>query len=75
MAEEKDFTMIQRWLKGNNTAIGNDKKIFEDCQLGKISLQECKRTFLKNNEFPNLMETTMSDAYFADWLRSIGSVV
>ena len=67
-----EYPMIQRWLRSEEHTASYDKKIFEQCQIGQISLKECKKLFIKNNRMPQLMEQTMTDEYFTGWLKSIG---
>ena len=68
----EEFPMITRWLRSEEHSVSNDKKLFEKCLIGEISLQETKRRFIKNNRMPRLMEETMTDEYFTGWLKSIG---
>ena len=72
MDKEQDYALIRKFLKRSEHAIDIDKKIFEQWQLGKISLQECMNTFLKNNDIPRKIQKDINEEYFTGWLNSIG---
>ena len=68
----KNYPMIQNYLKKGWSAASNDKKIFEECFLGKMSLKECKKQFLENNDFPNKNDDALADETFKGWLKMLG---
>jgi len=68
----QNYPMIQEYLKKGWTAASNDKTLFEDCHLGKMSLKECKRLFLENNSFPDRFYDILTDEMFRGWLKTLG---
>ena len=72
MDQEKEINVIRKWLKCNDTTASNDKKIFEDCKMGRMSLNRCKMQMMKNNDFPARSDEIVSDESFRVWLNSIG---
>ena len=72
MDHEKEINILRRWLRNEYVAIAKDKTLFEDCKMGRISLNKCKREMMKNNSFPSVSEQIVSDEAFRIWLNSIG---
>ena len=70
MDQGKKFYKIRYYLKKNYSTVNKDKKIFEDCKMGRISLKECKKQMMKNNDVPRTEE--VSDEIFRQWLNWIG---
>lgn len=72
MYKTQNYDMIQKRLKVGWSAALRDKEIFEDLQLKKITIKECKNQFIKNNDFPENTSETMTDEYFRGWLQGLG---
>lgn len=67
-----EFNCITNWLSSNQYASHIDKQNFQEWKQGKIDLSELKERFYKNNDFPSLASTIISDELFTKWLASIG---
>ena len=72
MDHEKEINIIRRWLRNEYVAIAKEKTLFEDCKMGRMSLNRCKMQMMKNNDFPARSEDIVSDESFRVWLNSIG---
>lgn len=72
MDQEKEINVIRKWLKNNDATASRDKTIFEDCKMGRMSLSQCKKQMMKNNDFPARSDEIVSDESFRVWLNSIG---
>ena len=72
MDHEKEINIIRRWLRNEYVAIAKDKTLFEDCKMGRMSLGQCKKQMMKNNDFPARSYEIVSDESFRVWLNSIG---
>ena len=70
MDQEKRFYKIRLYLKKNDSTVSKDKAIFESCKMGRMSLKECKKQFMKNNDVPRAEK--VSDETFRLWLNWIG---
>ena len=66
------FNVITRWLMNTKDAIANDKTAFELWKRGRLTTAEMKQQFLKNNKFPELAGSVISDELLEEWLGTIG---
>lgn len=66
------FEVIQRNLKGSNESIKNDKSIFEDWVEQRITFEECRARFFKNNRVGLRDQLEITDNLFLLWLKSLG---
>lgn len=66
------FEVIQRNLKGSNESIKNDKSIFEDWVEQRITFEECRSRFFKNNRVGLRDQLEITDNLFLLWLKSLG---
>ena len=72
MDQEKEINVIRKWLKAEYSIATRDKTLFEDCKMGRMSLGQCKKQMMKNNDFPAKSDEIVSDESFRVWLNSIG---
>ena len=72
MDHEKEINVIRKWLKHEYSIVARDKTLFEDCKMGRMSLNQCKKQMMKNNDFPAKSDEIVSDESFRVWLNSIG---
>ena len=66
------FKVITRWLLNTKDAIASDKTAFELWKRGRLTTSEMKEQFLKNNHFPELAASVISDELLEEWLGTIG---
>lgn len=67
------FEIIQENLKKTQDSANFDKSAFEDWIAHRISIEECRERFFKNNEINSLqIRSAITINLFLMWLRSLG---
>ena len=67
-----EHEMIQRSLRSGEYSRALDMSLFAKYRLGRITLNECKEQFFKNNQVIEARRMFITDEVFRVWLESLG---
>jgi len=68
---EHQHQVIQESLKKGGYVASQDQLVFTKYMFRKITLQECKQSFFKNNDVIYYHQVQITDELFKEWLKSI----